>query len=79
MTKANRTATTTAATLTRTWTSPISERIAGVSVTGRRVAIQENVRGNWYGYIGGKRVQMFFGYDNNEQGATAWLRAELAK
>jgi hypothetical protein len=57
----------------RTWVSAISERISTVGNTGQTIAVQQTVHGNWYGYIGGKRVQMFIGYDNNEDGAMRWL------
>lgn len=46
----------------------------------RSLSVRENAYGNWYGYVGNRRVEMFFGNSYDQQfDALAWLAAEAAK
>jgi hypothetical protein len=39
-----------------------------------KARIHQNIYGNWYGYLGTRRVEMFFGHPwEQEQDAKAWL------
>lgn len=42
-----------------------------------KASIKCNVWGNWYGYHGCKKVEMFFGWQERE--ANEWLAAQAAK
>lgn len=46
-----------------------------------KASIRQNVWGNWYGYIGGKKVEWFLedAGTTQEQNAKAWLAKQKAK
>jgi hypothetical protein len=41
-----------------------------------KVTVRENLYGNWYGYIGGKRAEMFYNssFESQEMMAQRWQR-----
>jgi hypothetical protein len=46
-----------------------------------KARIRENIYGNWYGYLGNRRVEMFFNSSTEtmEQAAKRWLTEQQAK
>lgn len=45
---------------------------------GKAVYVGVNVYGNWYGYLAGREVQMFFGRDaEQEADARRWLQEQV--